>query len=224
LYLAAQAGIRCVEFDVMLARCGTPVVIHDETLERTTEASGSVADWSWAQLRGLRLRDARGQLTGATLPSFSEVLTHCAALGLAANVEIKPSTGCARETGHAVAKATAGFMGLNPLKVLLTSFEREALDRGMAVAPDIPYGHLFDCDVASAIARDDLTAYSHLVFNHLHLTQDGVQQAMSEGFGVAVYTVNTSERARQLWSWGVGGVISDDPVALLPGTSGASLA
>ncbi|WP_227816484.1 glycerophosphodiester phosphodiesterase family protein [Nitrogeniibacter aestuarii] len=221
---AAAAGLHCVEFDVMLAQCGTPVVIHDETLERTTCGEGRVADTAWSALKSLRLRDVHGTPTDSRLPSLVQVLDACALHGLAANLEIKPSTGCAVQTGRAVAERLKTWLNDASLAVLLTSFERQALDAAMAVAPDLDYGHLFDGEAAAALAAGDLAGCSHLVFNDAHVDESSIKTAMTRGYGVAVYTVNDAARARDLWSWGVAGVISDVPDGLATACYDTSLA
>ena len=210
----------------MLAQCGTPVVIHDETLERTNCGEGRVADTAWSALKSLRLRDAHGAPTDSRLPSLVQVLDACALHGLAANLEIKPSSGCAAQTGRAVAERLKAWLNDAALAVLLTSFERQALDAAMAVAPDLDYGHLFDGDgdAAAALASGHLAGCSHLVFNDAHVDESSIRAAMTRGYGVAVYTVNDAARARDLWSWGVAGVISDVPDGLATALNDTSLA
>lgn len=224
LHRAAEAGIVAVEFDVMLAQCGTPVVIHDETLERTTDGKGEVARTPWDRLKALRLRDAHGRLTRHTLPCFEDVLLTCARLGLAANIEIKPSSGMAAATGRHVAALTRQLIRHHPMPVLLTSFERSALDAAMSEAPELAYGHLFDGDAQEAMDTGDLSGYSQLVFNARRVTEASVRQAMKCGYGVAVYTVNDVAEARRMRAWGVAGVISDEPKHLADALGDGSLA
>ena len=92
LRLGASLGFRGAEFDVMLAADGTPVLIHDETTERTTGVKGEVAKLSFAELSRLGI------------PSFREAAALCRELGVWANVEIKPAKGHERPTGEAVAR------------------------------------------------------------------------------------------------------------------------
>ena len=70
---AVQLGIQWVEFDVMLAACGTPIIIHDESLDRTTNGHGNVGDYSYSYLRTL---DAGSwfspSYSGERIPSLEE--------------------------------------------------------------------------------------------------------------------------------------------------------
>src|SRR5438445_1086012 len=91
---AGEIGAKWVEFDVMLAADGEAVVIHDDTLDRTTNAKGNVCDYPYSYLQTL---DAGSwfnpQFSHEKIPTLAEVigvLRHCK---LAANIEIKPSVG-----------------------------------------------------------------------------------------------------------------------------------
>jgi glycerophosphoryl diester phosphodiesterase len=135
LQIAARLGCRGVEFDAMLAADGVPVLIHDETLERTTSGSGRVADMGSTQLVNL---DAGAKhhpaFAGEPLPTLGQALLLCAELGLWANVEIKPSVGQEVETGRVVARQAAAAK----CTVLLSSFSESALISAADAAPQLP--------------------------------------------------------------------------------------
>ena len=86
---AIAAGARLLEMDVHQAADGTVVVIHDPTLDRTTNGTGPVAAHTSAELRALRLRDTSGALTQEWVPTLAEVLALAAPVGVALLVEIK---------------------------------------------------------------------------------------------------------------------------------------
>src|SRR2546426_11100626 len=65
---AVALGADFIEFDVHLSRDGEVMVIHDPTLERTTNGQGAVRDRSVAELKALRLKDRAGVATGETVP------------------------------------------------------------------------------------------------------------------------------------------------------------
>ena len=89
---AAQRGYRAVEFDVMLSADGVPVLIHDETLERTTNGRGRVCDAVVRAIVATRCRQRfADEFAGEPIPRFDQALELCRSLGLAANVEIKPA-------------------------------------------------------------------------------------------------------------------------------------
>ena len=141
--LGAQCGFRGVEFDVMLAGDGTPVLIHDETLDRTTGVRGEVARTPWPRLAQLDAGAWRGaRWRGERIPSFDQAAALCRSLGLWANVEIKPARGMDAETGRVVARfARTVWRGVHPVPVL-SSFSVVALAAARAAAPGLPRGLL----------------------------------------------------------------------------------
>src|SRR5207249_8615826 len=76
---AIALGSDLLEFDVHLAADGSVAVIHDATLERTTDGTGAVASLTAADLRRLRLRGPDAALTAEHVPTLDEVLAAAAA-------------------------------------------------------------------------------------------------------------------------------------------------
>jgi glycerophosphoryl diester phosphodiesterase len=110
LKVAASMGFGGVEFDVKLARYGVPVLMHDDTLDRTTDGTGRVVAHDAAELRSL---DAglwfANEFAGEHVPTFEAAAALCRSLGLWANVEIKPDEENPEETGRIVAGMAARF-------------------------------------------------------------------------------------------------------------------
>lgn len=127
LPIAAVLGYRAVEFDVMLSADSTPWVIHDETLERTTNGRGNVCATSDFILRTLDAGAHQHRAyAGEPLPTFEAVACACQALGLHANVEIKPAQGFEQITGETVARQILALWGSAQLP-LVSSFPRSRL-------------------------------------------------------------------------------------------------
>jgi hypothetical protein len=129
--MAARLGFKAVEFDVMLNGDGTPVLIHDETLERTTNGAGRVCDTPDSVLFSL---DAGH---GERIPRFAEAAALCRELGLLANVEIKPAAGHELATAAVVSRQTADLWRGAAFQPLLSSFSLAALEVARDVAPEI---------------------------------------------------------------------------------------
>ncbi len=210
LRIASRLGCTAVEFDVMLSADGVPVVIHDETLERTAGRPGRVSSMSAAALLKVDVgRVFHPAFGGECLPSFESVLAACAELGLVANVEIKPAQGFEVETGRAVGKLLAQR---GPgLDVLLSSFSADALEAAAQRVPDLPRALLAETYSASAQARALALGCRGLNLGRQGLCPEHVRQADAVGLHVLVYTINDAQDARQLKAWGVGGVFSDRP-------------
>jgi glycerophosphoryl diester phosphodiesterase len=96
---AAQLGIKWVEFDVVLAKCGMPIIFHDETLDRTTNAVGDIDAFSYAHLQTLDAgRWFHSSFSSERIPTLHEVLVFLRDAGMSANVEIKPMPGKEEQT------------------------------------------------------------------------------------------------------------------------------
>lgn len=68
-------GPAIMEIDIQRSKDGVLLLLHDDTLERTTTGSGVVADTAWAEIRQLELLDINGDPTGYQVPTLREVLT-----------------------------------------------------------------------------------------------------------------------------------------------------
>lgn len=201
--LAARLGYKAVEFDVMLSGNGTPVLIHDETLERTTNGVGRVCDTPDSILLAL---DA-GQ--GERIPRFSEAAALCRELGLLANVEIKPATGREVATAEVVARMTADLWQGAEIQPLLSSFSLEALEVARDRAPQIRRGVLFEAPPADWLAQlRRLQAFSLHCDADL-LSEEVLAEARAHDIPVLCYTVNSEKQAKTLFARGVSALFTD---------------
>jgi glycerophosphoryl diester phosphodiesterase len=203
LRLGASMGFKGVEFDVMLAGDGTPVVIHDETVDRTTDGRGAVPKMSWSELARFRIgKDDR-------IPSYEELVALCRELGLWANVEIKPAKGHERATGKAVALMTRELWRGAPLAPELSSFSIEALEEAQAAAPELARGYLvgrLPDDWRGTMRRLECAA---LHCNYKAFTPNIAREAREAGYGVALWTVNEPADARRMLAMGADCIITD---------------
>lgn len=209
LRLAAQLGCRAVEFDVMLSADGSPWLIHDETLERTTDGCGLVCathDTELARLdAGFRQHRA---FAGEPLPTLQAAAALCRELGLQANVEIKPSAGFEVVTGEVVARQVLESWRDAPFP-LVSSFSAEALLAARRVAPHLPLGALWERPPADWRQRADaLGAFSLHCAAHA-LDDDLLAEARSAGIPVLCYTVNDPHAATAMFARGVASIFSD---------------
>ena len=211
--LAARLGFAAVEFDVMLSRDGTPVLIHDETLERTTSGRGRVADTPDAVLFSL---DAGG---GEHVPSLAEAAALCRQYDLLANVEIKPAAGYEVLTGEVVAREAAALWHDAPNPPLLSSFSIEVLEVARQVAPDLPRGLLYE-----KVPDDWWATFQRLGGYSLHcradcLSDEVLGRAREREIPVLAYTVNDPLVANSLFGRGVTALFTDRLDLFAPETS-----
>ncbi len=209
LRIAAALGFRAVEFDVMLSGDGTPWLIHDETLERTTNAAGRVCDTADAALQRVDAGSFQHRaFAGEPLPTFDAAARLCLELGLMANVEIKPAAGFEAVTGEVVARRILELWQGAPLP-LVSSFSEAALEAARRVAPPLPLGYLWVSPPADWQRRlDALGGYSlHCAAGKLDDSILGAARA--GGVPVLCYTVNERTAAQSLLARGVAAVFSD---------------
>lgn len=207
--VGARFGHAMIEFDAKLSRDGQIFLLHDDTLERTSNGWGVAGRLTWDELLKV---DAggwySGEFKGEKLPLLSEVAQRCRQHAMMANIEIKPTTGADAETGSVVALAArALWQGMTT--PLLSSFSIEALEAAQQSAPELPRGLLLDA------WRDDWRALASrlgcvsLHLNHRLLDEARVAQIKSAGLRILVYTVNDPQRAALLLSWGVDCICTD---------------
>lgn len=213
---AKTLGARWVEFDVMLSADNIAVVIHDETLERTTNGHGPVAAQSYdalAKLDAGQWFDKRFQ--GETIPTFSEVMACLSDCQLAANVEIKPYPGTEMKTCDVVVRQIQQHWPTNLLPPLVSSFSWEVLLQARSLDPNLHLGLLMhEWREGWSAQADQIQAVSvHL--NEAIASADHVTQIRQTNRAVLAYTVNTASRAQTLYDVGVDAVFSDCPDVIL---------
>jgi glycerophosphoryl diester phosphodiesterase len=209
---ALELGADGFELDVTLSADGVPVVIHDDTVDRTTDGNGAVAELSVARLKTLDAGRWRGpQFAGERLPTLEEVFTEFGAQAVI-NIELKRDASPARElAAKVVSLIRAHRLGS---RVVVSSFYYDNLRRVKQLDPALPVGLLYSPDepwrVVRAVLRPEVRAEAHhphfCMFNAL--TRRWYRAA---GRRVNVWTVNAEADLRRLIRLGVDGVITDRP-------------
>lgn len=208
--LGASHGYRMFECDAKLSADGVAFLLHDATLERTTNGAGVAGQQPWRELARL---DAGGwhsrAYAGEPLPTLENLMRFCRAGGFFLDLEIKPTPGLERHTGEVVAREAARCFAGAAVPPFLTSFRPEALAGAQASAPHLPRGLLLDTlwngwfDVAHQL---DCAA---IVCNHALWDQATVAQVHGAGMRCLSYTVNDEWAAARLIALGTDGIVTD---------------
>lgn len=178
------------------------IIFHDDTLDRTTDGTGTVATQSFGALRNL---DAGA---GEQIPTLIEVMDLIGErAGL--NIELKGPN-----TVEGVTRTITDYQARLPSwrgRILLSSFDEPRTESLAARDRDYELGVLFADDAAAALARAQrYDAYSiHPSIDQVNT--DLVRQAQAAGLKVLVYTVNEPEDIASMRTLGVDGVFSDYP-------------
>lgn len=207
--VGAQHGHRMIEFDAKLSQDGAIFLLHDDTLDRTSNGRGVAGDQPWDRLVTL---DAGGWFGSAfsdeRLPLLAEVAARCRQHRLMANIEIKPTQGAEVATGRAIALA-ARVMWQGQVAPLLSSFSYSALEAAQQAAPELPRGLLLDSWDENWQAMTRALGCVSIHLNHKLLDPQRVALLKQAGLRILVYTVNKPERARELLQWGVDAICTD---------------
>jgi glycerophosphoryl diester phosphodiesterase len=216
--VAAALRVAWVEFDVRLTRDGRAILLHDDTIDRTTTGRGPASTLGFEEIRRF---DAGGwfgpTFRGERVPSLEETMELLGELGLGAVVELKPAPGAETATGRTVAALVAERWPATLPAPLLSSFRPEALAAARAAAPQLQRALL-----VGAVPRRWREQVAELDCEVLHVDQRRLDRTilaelMAAGLAVFAYTVNLPERAQELFSWGVEAVFSDCPERVAAG-------
>ena len=211
--LAAAQGADGVELDVQLCGTGEPVVLHDESLGRTTGFAGLIAETPWSMVRTLDAgarKDPR--FRGEKVPLLAEVL---AGVPLLLNLELKSERADDRGLTAAVVRAVLDAGAAE--RVLFSSFNPLCLLRARALAPEVPRALLFESEqqwaLRSALAAPAVAARA-LHPEHVLATPARVRRWRRRGYTVASWTVDDPGIAHRLWQSGVSGIITNRPAVI----------
>jgi glycerophosphoryl diester phosphodiesterase len=215
---AAALGVAYLELDVHLTKDGETVVIHDPTLDRTTTGTGPVKDRTLAELKGLRLKDAAGAVTGEPVPTLDEVAAIAAASGRQLLVEIKVGPNRIRypeiEERVIAVLDRHGMTG----KAVVMAFEPETWRRVRQLRPSLRAGALYSARTLGpstpvAQALDDARAAGvwHVGLHHALVTPEVVRQAREAGIVLGAWTANEPDVMRRLIDQQVPIVTTDRP-------------
>jgi len=206
----AAHGYRMFECDAKLSADGVAFLLHDATLERTTNGRGIGGAQPWSALSQL---DAGGwhsrAFAGEPLATLENLARFCLANGHLLNIEIKPTPGTERATGEAVARQAARLWQNAAIPPLLTSFQAESLEGARAVAPGLPRGLLLDTWRDGWFEAATGLGCAAVVCNHALWDTATVARVQGAGMRALSYTVNDEWAAERLIALGTDGIITD---------------
>jgi glycerophosphoryl diester phosphodiesterase len=208
--LGAHYGYRAFECDVKLSADDVAFLLHDATLERTTDGNGIAGERSWAELSRLDAGSWHSRLyAGEPIPTLRAVASFVQRNGFALDLEIKPTPGLEAHTGAVVASEVARLWQGQPQVPLLSSFQPESLRAALDSAPGLPRALLVDTLPADTIDRALQLRCVALITNHKLMDAALVARIHAAGLRAMVYTVNEPQRAQELRAWGIDGLVTD---------------
>lgn len=208
--LAAQLGADGVELDVQFTKDRELVVIHDETIDRVSDGSGYVADYTLEELGHFCFNRTFPQSPPARIPTLREVLELLRPTELTVNIELK--TGICFYPG--IEKAVLGLvqeLGMEE-RIIYSSFNHSSIVKIRELSPEARTGFLFcdgTMDMAEYAGRYGVTALHPARY---YMKYPGFVKACSEnGIRLHVWTINERAEMEQMVQLGADAIITNYP-------------
>lgn len=213
LELAIQLNADVIEFDAKLSADEQVVIIHDQTIDRTTNSTGQVSDLPLAALRELDAGSLYPEISKQEqIPTLEEVFE--AVKGrILINIELTNYKSPLDKLPEKVANLIRRF-SLEE-QILISSFHPIPLRRFNQSFPSVPIGFLAKRGIAGSLSRSRF-GRRIIPCHAIHPEKSDVsskliQAAQKSGHRVHTYTVNAQDEIARFFSLGVDGIITDDP-------------
>lgn len=217
--LGAQHGYRMYECDAKLSADGVPFLMHDDTLDRTTNGQGVGGDQAWQALSQLDAGNWHSRAyAGEPLPTLENIARFCHANGHALNIEIKPTPGTERRTGEVVAAHAEKLWQGAAMAPFLSSFSPEALAGARASATGLPRGLLLESLETDWLQTALSLGCVAVICDYTLWNEENVAQVHGAGLRALSYTVNDAAAAERLLTLGTDGIITDRVDLFSPST------
>ncbi|MCX8118775.1 MAG: glycerophosphodiester phosphodiesterase family protein [Desulfobacterota bacterium] len=213
---AIEVGSDMIELDVRLSKEGEVVVIHDETLKRTTTGQGRVIDQTVGELKSV---DAGFKFDpsfrGERIPKLSEVL-ELSRGRIRVNIELKIGDYRPWTILYLTDRVLAEVERLDMLdQVILSSFDPHPLEWALNLRPSIAVAYLYSRPWTHPREVTGGRPFPILHCFKSVLTKENILRAHQEGIGIGVYTLNTEEEMARFVEMGVDAIITDHPDRLI---------
>ena len=213
---AVEAGCDGIELDVHETRDGQLVIIHDETIDRTTDGTGPVRDYTLAELKTFNAAKLHGAgLPPERIPSFEEYCAWASTQDIFTNVEIKTDNVYYPDIERKIWDTVVRY-GLEK-KVIFSSFNHVSLFRMRALMPpeaEVPLGALVPpVDGVKVFPGEFCKAAGFAAYHPPMeiLDDENVRSCKENGVSINVWTVNDMEGLEKLYAWGCEGIITNFP-------------
>ena len=210
---ALASGVDGLEIDVQLTGDGEPVVLHDETLNRTTSGTGYLIGQTYSHIRTLDAGRWFGeQFAGQRIPHLREVLDLLDKSGVLLNIELK--NGMVQYPG--LEEKVLDLLTLYPHQnVFISSFNHYSLRLVKRLASDAKIGLLYMAGLVEPWRYAQLMQAYSLHPLYLNIMPELVTGCKDASIKLFPWTVDSSEDLKRISDLGVEGIITNDPVRLL---------
>lgn len=215
---AIEMGSSMLELDVFLCKSEKSleplvVVLHDDTIDRTTNGHGSISELRWETLK--KYNAGKGE----RIPLLSEVFDlidkrtingDLIKKFLVIDIELK-----GKHTAKPVAKLIKYYIkhnNWNHHNFIVSSFDHNAIQEFQNYLPQVKTGLIFFQNNSKDIIKQTRQAHAqYIILDYQSITQNLITKAHSHGLSIFVYTVNDATIAKELATWQIDGIITDYP-------------
>ena len=208
---AAETGCDGIELDVQLTSDGQVVIIHDEKIDRTTDGTGNVKDYTLEELKKFNAAASwNGKYGFEPIPTLEEYFQWVKDTDLVTNIEIKSGVYYYEELEEKTLALVRKY-GLEK-KIIFSSFLHSSITLLRKLAPEIPCGALVEYENLGNPGY----YCEKFDFQYYHpgmkaLTEEMVQSCKEHNIPLNVWTINDMGALEQLYEWGCEGVMSNFP-------------
>lgn len=208
--LAAEQGADGVELDVQLTKDGEMVVVHDEEIDRVSDGSGLVKDYTLAELKNFHFNKTHPEYENAKIPTLREVYEALKPTGMTINVELKTGIFWYENLEEKVLALTKE-MGMED-RVIYSSFNHYSIAKILELDPKASTGILYADVIYDVVnyAKKIGTGALHPATYHVQMA-DFLQEYVKSDVAVHVWTVNDKAEINRLMDAGVDAVITNYP-------------
>ncbi|MFD5849001.1 MULTISPECIES: glycerophosphodiester phosphodiesterase [Cytobacillus] len=210
-----------IEIDLQMTKDGHLIAMHDVTLDRTTNGTGSVKDYTLNEIKQLDAGSwfnekypyaSKAEYEGLKVPTLEEVFKK---FGKNNSYYIETKSpdvypGMEKELLRLVDKYK-----INKEKLLVQSFSSQSLKVMNELDPSIKLVQLISYKANAEITEAEIKEIKQYAMgigpNHTYLNEEYVQKVVNSGLELHPYTVNDKERMKQLINWGVTGMFTNHP-------------
>ncbi len=214
---AHKLGLKWVEVDVKITKDKIPIILHDDTLDRTTNAKGLLVDFLYEDVKKL---DAGfvfyNHSTKIFIPTLEDVLHYCKENNIGLNIELKPNEGYEIDNVQAVSKVISKFKDYND--IYFSSFDLKSLTEMKKFFPNSYFGILVDNFENSYSLDDCLKVCNNYNFFNFGLNQNLINSEIINKIKKNNLLITTySDKnfnpmdANDLWKLGITSLFIDDP-------------
>lgn len=207
---AGKAKADGIEIDIQMTKDGEVVIIHDEKVDRTTNGSGYVQEFSYKELRSLNAGHRFKRIGKEAIPTLIELFDWMQDNTIICNIEMKnnklPYKGMEEKTIEIIRKY--GFEN----RIIFSSFNHYSLVHSYRKAPEIETAPLLSDGIYQPWIYANAIGSKGFHPNYKRISQEIIKSSVDKNIQVRAYTVNNPKTMRVLMNEGISAIITDEPI------------